>query len=71
LIWKYTFNYATWQSAIEGFASIKNLKQVRKKLFEFGLPTPNKTRKTNLLGYYYDQLLQKYCVPFLGSDKSG
>lgn len=90
---KYSFNYATWESAVHGFSSIKNLAMVRKQLFNNRLVKPGKmfskrylslksdvriadriisffTQRSNMLGYFYDQFLEKYAVDFLGSDKS-
>ena len=34
LCFKYSFNYATWQCAVHGFSSIKNLAMIRKQLFK-------------------------------------
>lgn len=69
---KYCFNYATWESLVHGFGSIKNLGRIRKQLFPTRLKKPSfkPPKKTNMLGYYYDQFLKVYAINFLGSDKS-
>ncbi|CAF0812957.1 unnamed protein product [Brachionus calyciflorus] len=67
-----SFNYATWESAVYGFASAKNLGKIRRELFKTRLPKPEYrvSKKTNFFGYFYDQSLKKYCMDFMGSDKS-
>lgn len=65
-------NYATWESAVYGFAHAKNLGKIRKELFKTRLPKPEfkAPKRTNWFGYFYDDLLKKYCFNFMGSDKS-
>ncbi len=70
---KYAFNYATWQSAVHGFASVHNLSRVRRQLFggvRLKKPLVKLERPVNLLGFFYDELTRKYCLEFMGSDRS-
>lgn len=66
------FNYATWESAVYGFASAKNLYKTRKEIFKTRLPKPTykAPKRTGLFGYFFEPLLKKYCFGFPGSDKS-
>lgn len=66
------FNYATWESAVYGFASTKSLSQIRKELFKTRLAKPAypAPKRSNALGYFFEPLLKKYCFNFMGSDKS-
>jgi len=65
-------NFATWESAVYGFASAKNLPKIRKEMFKFRLakPTHPAPKRTGLLGYFVDSISKKYCFDFMGSDKS-
>lgn len=66
------FNYATWESAVYGIGSSKQLGPIRKQLFKSRLPKSNfqPLRKINFLGYFYNNYLKKYAMPFFGADKS-
>lgn len=66
------FNYATWESAVYGFANAKNLSKIRKELFKNRLPKPAHPapKKQGRFGYFTDSFLKKYCFDFMGSDKS-
>jgi hypothetical protein len=68
------FNYATWESAVYGFSTIKQLKNIRKQLFTTQPPNKSSANKlpkrVGLFGYFYDKLTNAYCMEFLGSDKS-
>lgn len=65
-------NYATWESAVYGFASAASLGKIRKELFKKRLPKPDypAPKHNNRLGYFFDTYLKKYCFNFMGSDKS-
>lgn len=67
-----TFNYTTWECAVYGFSSINSLIKTRKELFKSRLPKPEHQvpKRFNFLGYFYDQMVRKYCMLFPGSDKS-
>lgn len=67
-----SFNFATWESAVYGFASSKHLGSIRKQLFPTRTPRSSYAapRRTNFLHYFYDSVSKKYCMDFLGSDKS-
>lgn len=69
------FNYATWESAVHGAGSAKNLATIRRQLFGgMSKPLPKPVHKlkdrSGILGYFYDQLTKFYCMKFIGSDKS-
>jgi hypothetical protein len=55
------FNYATWESAVYGFAAAKNLSQIRKELFKNRLPKTAfpAPKRSNKIGYFYDEELKK------------
>jgi len=62
-------HYATYQSAIHGFANAHELGPLRKKLFSKRLP--RSSHKLPARGnFHHSQIINKYCLPFLGSDKS-
>lgn len=62
-------NYATYQSAIYGFAHAEELKPIRKKLFPERLPStsPKLPPRGNL---HASNIVKGYCLPFPGSDRS-
>jgi len=62
-------NFATWQSAIHGFANAKELGGVRKQLYPERMPSmkPKLKFRGNL---HKSELVDHWCMPFMGSDKS-
>lgn len=62
-------NFATWQSAIHGFAHAKELGGVRKQLYPERMPAtkPKLKFRGNL---HWSQMVDHWCMPFMGSDKS-
>ena len=50
-------HYATWQTAIHGFASAKELKPLRKKLFPERLPEMSPKLKSR----FFAAILVKFC----------
>ncbi|CAG5121242.1 unnamed protein product [Candidula unifasciata] len=65
----FTVNTGTFESAVHGFAHMKELKPLRKSLFPDPLPKYEyrlPKRKT----IFYSKEVNKWCVPFPGSDKS-
>ncbi|KAK2724007.1 hypothetical protein QYM36_002372 [Artemia franciscana] len=64
-----SFHYATWQSAIYGFAHANELKPLRRKLYPERLPEFKPKLKTRSV-IHYSPLVKKYCLPFPGSDRS-
>ena len=64
-----TINFATFQSAIHGFAHAGELKDLRRKIYPERLPqTSPKLRPRGSL--FWNEELNKYCMPFPGSDRS-
>ncbi|XP_077998254.1 saccharopine dehydrogenase-like oxidoreductase [Glandiceps talaboti] len=62
-------HYATWQSAIHGFADQGNLRKIRKQLNPQPLPRLEpKLPKRGAL--FFNPDVGKYCLPFLGADAS-
>jgi len=62
-------HYATWQSAIYGFACAKELKPLRKKLFPTRLPELRP--RLRFRGTVHDNpIVKSWCLPFPGSDRS-
>ncbi|XP_043210522.1 saccharopine dehydrogenase-like oxidoreductase [Amphibalanus amphitrite] len=62
-------HYATYQSAIHGFANAHELGPLRKQLFGKRLPRSNH-KLPNRGNLHYSDVISAYCLPFLGSDKS-
>ncbi|XP_064623760.1 saccharopine dehydrogenase-like oxidoreductase [Lineus longissimus] len=62
-------HYATWQSAIYGFAHAHELKSLRKQLYPSPLPKPS-FRQTRRSVVFHSKDVNGYCVPFPGSDRS-
>lgn len=62
-------NFATYQSAIYGFAMAKELKSIRKALFPERLPSLKPKLKPRG-GVHQSKLVKSWCVPFPGSDRS-
>ena len=65
-----SINFATFQSAIYGFAHAKELKGIRKQLFPEKLPkelTPKLKPRGNL---HFSEEVSNWCLPFPGSDRS-
>jgi len=62
-------HYATWQSAIYGFACSKELKPLRKKLFSVRLPELRP--RLRFRGTVHENpIVKSWCLPFPGSDRS-
>ncbi|ELU12886.1 hypothetical protein CAPTEDRAFT_155386 [Capitella teleta] len=62
-------NTGTWESAIEGFAHVHELKEIRKRLFPVRLPKPDyRIAKRSLVFKSSD--VEGYNLPFVGSDRS-
>lgn len=66
-------NYATWESAVYGFGSVRNLRALRKKLAEkyaahpipvYGCSKPPKGP------FAWSEFMNRWCLPFPGSDAS-
>jgi len=62
-------NFGTWQSAIHGFAHAKELKDLRKALYPERMPSTQPKLKPRG-SVHYSQLMNSWCMPFMGSDKS-
>ena len=62
-------HFATWQSAIYGFACAHELKPLRKKLFPQRLPEM-KPRLASKGAIHKNTDVGAWCLPFPGSDKS-
>jgi len=62
-------NFATWQSAIHGFAHAKELGHLRKQLYPERMPStkPKLKFRGNL---HHSEITDTWCMPFMGSDKS-
>jgi len=62
-------NFATWQSAIYGFAMADELQAIRKALFPERLPNlkPKLEKRPNI---HKSKLVNSWCMPFPGSDRS-
>jgi len=62
-------HYATWQSAIYGFACSKELKPLRKQLFAMRLPELRP--RLRFRGTIHENpIVKSWCLPFPGSDRS-
>ncbi|XP_013390407.1 saccharopine dehydrogenase-like oxidoreductase [Lingula anatina] len=62
-------NFATWQSAVHGFAHEGELKPLRKLLCPEPLPKPiHRVKNRGVL--FYSKEVGSWCIPFLGSDRS-
>lgn len=61
-------NFATWQSAIYGYAMAHELKPIRKVLFPEKLPSlkPKLAKRGNL---HQSKLVHTWVMPFPGSDR--
>lgn len=62
-------HYGTWASAVYGVAHWSELKEMRKKLFKDPLPS-FKPRLRARPVVHKSKLVDKWCIPFLGSDAS-
>lgn len=62
-------NVTTLESAAYGFAHANELKGLRKSLYPEPLPKPT-FRLPKRSAVHTSEVVNKYCVPFLGSDKS-
>ncbi|XP_067682807.1 saccharopine dehydrogenase-like oxidoreductase [Haliotis asinina] len=62
-------NYATYESAVHGFAHQGELPAIRKQLFPSPLPR-SKHKVPRRSAVFKSGLMDKWCFPFLGSDKS-
>jgi short subunit dehydrogenase-like uncharacterized protein len=62
-------NFATFQSAIHGFANAYQLKDIRKQLYPQRLPSlsPRLKFRGNV---FWSEEMNAYCMPFPGSDRS-
>lgn len=62
-------NFATWHSAVYGFANAKQLVALRKENRKEPLPkyTPKLTKRPS---YFFHDTLQRWCIPFPGADAS-
>lgn len=61
--------YGTWESAVYGLAHAKELSSIRKKLFKEPLPF-SKPPQIKRPALHKSELVNKWCLPFLGSDRS-
>jgi len=64
-----TINFATWQSAIHGFAHANELKSLRKQLYPERMPS-SKPKLIARGSLHYSNIVNSWCMPFMGSDKS-
>ncbi|XP_070580714.1 saccharopine dehydrogenase-like oxidoreductase [Ptychodera flava] len=62
-------HYATWQSAIHGFADQDKLKEIRKVLNTQPLPKLKPRLQRRGMAFFSPDV-NKWCVPFLGADAS-
>lgn len=62
-------NFATWQSAIHGFAHADELRTLRKALYPDRLP-PVRPKLKPRGALHYSSVVDAWCLPFMGSDKS-
>ena len=62
-------NFATYQSAIYGYAMADELKPIRKALFPQRLPNL-KPKLPKRQAVHYNPLVKSWCLPFPGSDRS-
>ncbi|XP_060068458.1 saccharopine dehydrogenase-like oxidoreductase [Ylistrum balloti] len=62
-------NTGTLESAVHGVAHFSELKSLRRSLYPERLP-PSKHKPTKRGAVFKSEVLGKYCMPFLGSDKS-
>jgi len=62
-------NFATWQSAIHGFAHAQELKGLRKQLYPDRMPSVRPKLKPRG-ALHFSNLVNSWCMPFMGSDKS-
>lgn len=64
-----TINVTTLESAVYGFAYANELKSLRKSLYPEPLPKPQfRVQKRGAV--HKSDVVNKYCFPFMGSDKS-
>jgi len=61
--------FATWQSAIHGYAHSKETGLQRKLLYAVPLPKP-KHRIAKRANLFFSEDVDNYCLPFPGSDRS-
>lgn len=66
---KIVLHFATYQSAIHGFANSHELGNLRKSLFTSNLPKPSHKLKSRG-NYFWSGMFDAYFMPFPGSDKS-
>jgi len=62
-------NFATYQSAIHGFAAAGELGALRRQLFPTRLPR-SEPRLVARPGLHHSKVVGAWCLPFMGSDKS-
>lgn len=62
-------HYATWESAVHGLSTAEELHTLRKKLFKERLPRLTPTLKNRPV-LHKNPLVNKWCLPFMGSDRS-
>jgi len=62
-----SYNYGTYDSLVEGYSNTKKLAEVRKKMNRAQIPIFGQPLK-RLTGSSYSDRLQKYVLPFPGSD---
>ena len=68
-LWGAGFNYATWESAVMGFASAGNLRQLRRSMRKQDSAVTLKPAGPKLLsppGLSYDERVGSWVVPFPG-----
>ena len=64
-----TVNFATYQCVIYGFAHAKELKTLRRQLYSERLP-PTKPKLASRGSLHYNDIVDSWCLPFPGSDRS-
>ncbi|XP_055373745.1 saccharopine dehydrogenase-like oxidoreductase [Condylostylus longicornis] len=62
-------NYGTWESAVYGLAHADELRGIRAKLFESRLPQLQPRLKNRSI-IHKSAIINSYCLPFPGSDRS-
>lgn len=63
-------HYGTWESAVHGLSTAAELQSLRKRLFKERLPKFTPTLKNRPLLHRSALVGNKWCLPFLGSDRS-
>lgn len=63
-------HYGTWASAVHGLSTAEELQELRRKLFKTRLPKFTPTLKNRPVLHRSPLVGNKWCLPFMGSDRS-